>query len=140
MDDLVLTDPRIFPDDSVITQALGKAHPLWLKFFQELRAAHPALATEWRYYNDGKSWLMKVTHKKKTVVWVTVHAGFFRITAYLTEKARAVVEGSDLSDDCKDQFANSKRFGKLIAVSVPFKKKTDVKSGLALVTLKLALK
>ncbi len=136
----MLTDPRVFPDDSIIAQALGKTHPLWRTFFQELHAAHPALEAEWRYYNDGKRWLMKVTHKKKTVVWLGIQDGHFRITAYLTEKARAAVEASDLSDDCKEQFAHSKRYGKLIAVSVPFKKKGAVKEGLALVGLKLSLK
>lgn len=140
MDDLLLTDPRVFPDDSIIAHALGKTHPLWLKFFQELHAAHPSVEAEWRFYNDGKRWLMKITQKKKTVVWLGVHTGYFRITAYLTEKARAAVEASDLSDDCKEQFAHSKRYGKLIAVSVPFKKKADVKVGLALVALKLSLK
>ena len=46
----------------------------------------------------------------------------------------------DLCDDCKEQFAHSKRYGKLIAVSVPFKKKGAVKEGLALVGLRLSLK
>ena len=140
VDDLLLTDPKVFPDDSIIAGALGKAHPLWLKFFQELHAAHPSVEAEWRYYNDGKRWLMKITHKKKTVVWLGIEDGHFRITAYLTEKARAAVEASDLSEDCKAQFAHSKRFGRLIAVTVPFKKKADVKAGLALVGLKLSLK
>jgi hypothetical protein len=135
-----LTDPQTFPDEKVIAEKLGKSHAHWQTFFGGLHARFPQLVTEWRYYNDGKSWLMKITHKKKTVVWVTVHAGFFRITAYLTEKARAAVEASDLSGDCKEQFAHSERFGKLIGVSVPFTKKHDVKDGMALVGLKMSLK
>jgi hypothetical protein len=140
MDPIILTDPKRFPDDEVIAGVLGKGYALWQAFFEELHAADPDIATEWRFYNDGKSWLMKATRKKKTIVWVGVHAKYFRITAYLTEKARAAVDASGLSADCKEQFATSKRYGKLIAVSVSFKKKTDIKSGLALVRLKLALK
>lgn len=136
----ILTDPKTFPSEEIIATTLGKGYGHWQKFFEQLQAAHPALATEWRYYNDGKSWLMKVTHKKKTVVWVAVYAGFFRITAYLTEKARAAVEASAISADCKEQFSTSTRFGKLIAVSVQFRKKADVKDGLALIGLKLSLK
>lgn len=140
MDALALTDPTTHPDERVLSRTLGARRTLWRQFFEEVAADQPDLATEWRYYNDGKAWLMKVTHKKKTVVWVSVHAGYFRITAYLTEKARAAVDASDLSADCKEQFANSKRYGKLIAVSVPFRKKADVKAGRALVALKLSLK
>jgi hypothetical protein len=140
MNDPVLIDPKTPPTDAIIASALGKSYALWQNVFKQLHTERPALVPEWRYYNDGKSWLMKLTYKKKTVVWVGVYAGFFRFTAYLTEKARAAVEASDISDDCKDQFSHSKRFGKLIAVSVPFKKKADVRDGLALVALKLALK
>ena len=140
MDHFVLADPKITPTEDAIAHALGRTYPLWQRFFEELHARHPQLATEWRYYNDGKQWLMKITQKRNTVVWLGVLEGSFRITAYLTEKARATVMASDLSDDCKDQFEHSKRFGKLIAVSVPFKKKADVKAGLALVGLKLSLK
>jgi hypothetical protein len=140
MDPLILTDPKLFPDDEVIAGVLGKGFGLWQAFFDDVHEAHPDIATEWRYYNDGKAWLMKVTCKKKTVVWVSVHAKYFRMTAYLTEKARAAVDASDLSADCKEQFATSKRYGKLIAVSVPFKKKSDIASGLALIRLKLSLK
>ena len=41
---------------------------------------------------------------------------------------------------CYSQTGFTSRYGKLIAVSVPFKKKADVKVGLALVALKLSLK
>ncbi len=140
MDELALTDPKITPTDTVIAQTLGRTYPLWQQLFAQLATDHPGLATEWRYYNDGKAWLMKIQHKKQTVVWVSVHARYFRITAYLTEKARSAVESSDLSADCKEQFAHGKRYGKLIGVSVPFTKKADVRAGLALVALKLSLK
>lgn len=140
MNELVLTDPKIPPTDAVLAQALGRSHALWTAFFERSKADHPGLATEWRYYNDGKAWLMKVTYKKKTVVWVSVHARFFRITAYLTEKARAAVDASDLSADCKEQFAHGKRYGKLIGVSVVCRKKADVKDAIALIALKLSLK
>ena len=140
MDTHVLTDPKIFPTDEIIAGTLGKASAHWQKFFEELHTEHPELATEWRYFNDGKAWLMKITRKKKTVVWLGVYAGYFRISSYLTEKARDAVNASDLSAGCKEQFAKSKRFGKLIGVSVTFKKKADVKDGLALIALKLSLK
>lgn len=139
MDAPALTDPTTSPSEEIIAGILAKGYGRWEKFFAGLREEHPDLATEWRYYNDGKSWLMKVTRKKKTVVWMSVHAGYFRITAYLTEKAGAAVKASALSDDCKEQFAKSKRFGKLIGVTVFCKNQADVKSGLALVDLKVSL-
>jgi hypothetical protein len=140
MDKPILTDEKIFPTEKIISTHLGKAYSLWQTFFTEMRADHPDFVEEWRYYNDGKSWLMKITRKKKTVVWVTVHDGMFRSTAYLTEKAREAVEASALSDSCKEQFLKGKRFGKLVAVTVKFKKKADLKDARALLDLKMAMK
>ena len=140
MDAPVLTDPKTFPTDEIVAEKLGKKFALWQTFFEELHANHPELATEWRYYNDGKSWLMKITWKEKTVVWVSVSAGIFRITAYVTEKARAAVTASALSDVCKEQFLTGKRFGKLAAITVAFKKKADLKDARELLALKLSMK
>ena len=140
MDAMVLTDPKTFPTEEIVAENLGKKFALWQTFFEEIHANQPDLATEWRYYNDGKSWLMKITRKKKTVVWLTVCAGMFRITAYVTEKARAAVTASALSDACKEQFLTGKRFGKLAAITVTFKKKADLKDARALIALKLAMK
>jgi hypothetical protein len=136
----VLTDEKIFPTEEVLSSHLGKAYPLWQSFFTDMHAAHPECAEEWRYYNDGKSWLMKITRKKKTVVWLAVYSGMFRITAYFTDKARAAVIASTLSEACKEQFLKGKKIGKLVGITVTFKKKADVKDGLALIALKASMK
>lgn len=140
MDQLVLTDPETYPDDAVIFAHLGRTRPLWEAFFAAMHADHPEFTPEWRYYNDGKSWLMKITHKKRTIVWLSVVAGGFRITAYLTEKARAAVKASGLSDECKEQFLKGKRYGKLVAVTVTFRRKGDLADARELLALKVAVK
>ena len=66
---------------------------------------HPGFTQEWRYYNDGKSWLMKVQRKKNTVFWLAILEGSFRTTFYIHEKAKPMVEGSTISDELKQQSA-----------------------------------
>ncbi|HDQ44250.1 MAG TPA: DUF3788 family protein [bacterium] len=65
MEPAVLSDQNVFPTDEVIFAQIGKTRPLWTSFFEDIHARHPEFSEEWRYYNDGKSWLMKVTMKKK---------------------------------------------------------------------------
>lgn len=36
------------------------------------------LSPEWRYYNDGKSWLCKMLSKKKNLFWLSIWEGCFR--------------------------------------------------------------
>ncbi len=40
------------------------------------------LQPEWRYYNDGRAWLCKVTDGRKTIFWFSVWEGFFRASFY----------------------------------------------------------
>jgi hypothetical protein len=136
----VLTDPAQFPSDDVVFSHLGRNRALWEALFEHIHSAHPDLVGQWRYYNDGKSWLMNVSRKKKTVFWLSVVSGTFRITAYFTDKATDAILASELSDGLKEQFAGGRSYGKLRGITITFTKKRDVKDAQALIALKLSQK
>ena len=138
MEPSVLVDPTCEPVDEVVVAYLGKRRALWEALFRSIEAEHPDLDAAWRYYNDGKSWLMNVSRKKKTVFWLSVFAGGFRITAYFTDKAAPAIKASALSDDLKAQFLGGRRFGKLGGITITFRRKQDVEDAKVLVALKLA--
>ena len=126
MEPLVLTDPDQFPSDEVIASHLGRRRALWDALFAFIHAEHPDCTERWRYYNDGKSWLLNVSRKKKTVFWLSVISGTFRITAYFTDKATDAIRASALSDELKTQFETGQHYGKLRAITITFKKKSDL--------------
>ena len=86
-----LTDKNVFPSQEVIFSHIGKSKALWLAFFEQMHKDHPDFVEEWRYYNDGKRWLMKATRKKKTVFWLSIIPKAFRITFYFSEKATELI-------------------------------------------------
>lgn len=136
MEPMVLTDPKQFPDDGVVFAHLGARRALWDALFDHVHAAHPDLVERWRYYNDGKSWLMNVSRKQKTVFWLSVIGGTFRITAYFTDKAREAILASPLSADLKEQFASGRSYGRLRGITITFRKKRDVEDARTLIALK----
>jgi hypothetical protein len=138
MEPMVLNDRNQFPTDEVIASHLGRRLALWNALFAFVHAEHPDFVAEWRYYNDGKSWLLKVSRKKHTVFWLTVISGTFKITAYFTDKSTDAIRKSPLSAELKEQYLAGKAFGKLRALTVTFRKKGDVEDAKALVALKLA--
>ncbi len=138
MDTPILSDKAQFPTGKVIFSHLGKAKLLWGSLFQYLGEAHPDFTREWRYYQDGKSWLMKVQHKKKTVFWLSVLEGSFRTTFYLHEKAAKLVEDSTISEELKEQFRAG--VGKLRGVRVVYTNKKDVALARELIGIKLKIK
>jgi len=139
MDAPILNDQSQFPTDEVIFSHLGKSKVLWDLLFQCLAREHPDFTREWRYYNDGKSWLMKVQHKKKTVFWLALLKGSFRTSFYLPEKAKQTLEDSTISDELKEQYCQ-KPFGKLHGIRVVYKNKRDVEFAKELIRIKLSIK
>ena len=138
MEPMVLTDPKQFPSDDLVFSQIGRQRAQWEALFRFIHAEHPDFVATWRYYNDGKSWLLNVSRKKKTVFWLSVTRGTFRITGYFTDKAADAIRASALSDERKQQFISGPRYGKLGAITITFRKKRDVEDAKILVALKVA--
>jgi len=133
----VLTDPKQFPSDAIVASHLGRRRALWDSLFSFIHAEHPDCVATWRYYNDGKSWLLNVSRKKKTVFWLSLAGNSFRITSYFTDKARDAIRASALADGLKEQFLGRAPVGKLRAITITFKSKRDVEDAKILVALKI---
>lgn len=114
----LLRDPNILPTGEVIAKALGEANNVYLKFVSEL--ARRDIQIEWRYYNDGKAWLAKGLYRwtgvrggenEKTIFWVSIWDGFFKVTIYIPEKSRADVFKLPLDDKVKLMIGDSNQMG-----------------------------
>jgi len=123
----LLRNPDIQPSSDGIAKALGEANNAYKKFIDEL-ASHD-IQLEWRYYNDGKAWLAKGLYKwtgirggqnQTTVFWLSIWDGFFKVTIYLPEKARADVLSLPLDNEVKLMIADSKQMGKLRSFPLVF--------------------
>jgi len=86
----LLRDPNIQPTNEVIAEGLGKSNDIFLLFVDGLKKYDISLM-EWRYYNDGKAWLSKGeykwttprgTNKVKPIFWLSIWAGFFRVSFF----------------------------------------------------------
>lgn len=140
MNDLVLTDKEQFPTEEIIYSHLGKTKTHWQALFNLIHTEFTGFEEEWRYYNDGKSWLMKVTHKKKTVFWLGIIPNMFRITFYFGAKAEPMILASSLSEEIKDNFMNGPRYGKIRGITLQMKNKKNVDEAKRLIELKLKAK
>ncbi len=140
MEPAVLSDKDQYPTEEVVFSHLGKTKSLWQAFFKNLHARHADFSEEWRYYNDGKSWLMKVTRKSKTVFWLSVIKGAFRITFYLPHRAEDAVKASSISNDLKDMFCQGEHPGKLRGLTVVFRDKAAIENAMALIEVKRSIR
>jgi hypothetical protein len=140
MDTRCLNDKNEYPDDEVLARYLGKSKHSWDAFIELLKTDHPSISTEWRYYNDGKSWLFKVTKKAKTICWISVWEGFFKVTFYFNMRAEEAITKSLLDEAIKEQWLRRDNIGKIKPITIDVKKKTDLKVIQLLIELKSSIK
>ena len=137
MEESVFSNKEIHPSEDLILSHLRLLKPIWIELFHKLHQDYPDIIGEWKYYNDGKSWLQKNSYKKKTMFWLSVQKDSFRTTFYLNEKAASAIAESNLPAKLKDQFINGKRFNKIRGLTIQFKRKSDIKHFFKVLEIKL---
>jgi hypothetical protein len=134
-----LTDQTQVPTEAVVRSHLGESGRLWEALSDRLHEEHSGFDEEWRYYRDGKSWLLKVTHGSRTICWVSVGEGAFALTVYLPARAAQQVAGSSLPADLKAQFLDADPAARTHGITVVFREHTDrsaVQAAVELLTLR----
>jgi hypothetical protein len=101
-----LRDDQVFPDETVLRQVLENAFQAYLGLLDIFRRQN--LSAEWRYYHDGKAWLLKVQKKQKTLVWMSAWKGFISATIYLPLKHLDRFSELDIDDSIKEKVEQSK--------------------------------
>ena len=135
-----LREKEVFPTEEVLKESLGKSYVVYDQLIRLIADSNTGLTVEWRYYNDGKSWLCKVCYKKKTVFWLSVWDQFFKIGFYFTEKSIPDIAELKIAESIKDDFIGSKSIGKLIPMTIIMTRKEQIGDVLILIEYKKRLK
>lgn len=105
-----------------------------------LKDEYPLFSTEWRFYNDGRNWLFKITKKKKTICWVPIYHNLFKTTFYFPERAEELISRSKLTRKYIEKFINGKMYGKIKGITVYIKESKDLEIAKVLIDLKIKFK
>jgi hypothetical protein len=139
MEALALTNKNQKPTDELVFSIIGKQQIYWQMLMQRVKTSYPDTEGQWNYYNDGKSWLLKMIRKKKTLFWTGVHSNYFRITFYFGDKAEPLVLQSRIPEDIKTGFMNSERYGKIRPITLKPEKEEDIDTALELVAIRVKI-
>lgn len=140
MEPIVLTDPTVQPTEELIFSIIGENSVYWEQLIDYLYENHFDITEEWRFYNDGKSWLYRALRKKKTIYWIGVIKDTFRTSFWFGDKAELIIEASSVSEKIKEEFQNAKRYGKLRAISIEIRSPEDLQNAISLIELKVKMK
>ena len=134
MENLILTDPMIDPEDNILEKALGKKYKLFTEFVNKI--SEQKFFPEWHYYNDSKSWLCKILNKKKIYCWLSVWNTGFKLTFYFSEKTIDGVHQLEISDKIKQSINEVKPIGKSHPVILLVENKSIMNDGLKILEYK----
>lgn len=140
MSTVQLKDPDIIPTDEVLAGVLGDVYPVYHDLTETITAEPYSLTPEWRYYNDGKAWLCKVTNKKKTVFWLSIWDTYAQTGFYFTEKHLEGIAALPISESIKEEFAKSEKVGKLIPLILQITSKDQLPDLFEIIRYKKSLK
>jgi hypothetical protein len=135
-----LNNREIVPSHEQISVLLQNACPVYDEFILYLADEQNGLNPVWMYYNDVKYWLCKVQHKKKTVFWLTIWDGYFKLTFYFTEKVAHTIDSLDIDQSLKEQYQANKQVGKIKPVTLDLHNRGQLKDAYTLIEYKKSLK
>ena len=108
MEKQLLREQEIFPSEEVLKNILGNVYSVYEEL--ETLLTQDGIIFEWHYYKDSKSWLCKVSYKKKTVFWLSVWDGFFKISFFFLERH---FEGIMALEIPENSYIMEKEWGKM---------------------------
>ncbi|MFN8240912.1 MAG: DUF3788 family protein [Bacteroidales bacterium] len=139
-DDVLLSDRNIVPTDELVHSIMGENKSVWVDMMSFLANKDGGFSGSWNWYNDGKRWIYKMVFRKKTIFWAVLIDGSFRLTCYFGDKAESIIMSSDLPEELRISFRDGKRYGKIRAITIQVKGRTDLDSIKKLIELKLKIK
>lgn len=139
METMLLKDPGVSPTKNVLENALGKSFTVYEDLMDTITDKNYGLLPSWNYYKDGKAWLCKVQHKKKTVFWLSVWDKYFKLSFYFTEKTSKGIKALDIDSSIKNGFKTNKPVGRLLPLVINVNKKVQLKDVLKIIEYKIGL-
>jgi hypothetical protein len=133
----LLREQEIFPSKAILQEALGETYHALETLETLLTQDDFALTFHWNYYKDSKSWLCKVSHKKKTIFWLSIWNGFFKTSFFFLERH---LEGIAALSVNEDNFKMEKEWGKMIPLIFNINNKEQISDLLKIVTFKKGAK
>ncbi len=136
---LLLQNPEQQPENYLLKEIMDKELYDCFTTLQNL-LSDIGLQREWRYYKDGKSWLYKITHKKKTIAWLSLRETYIQTSFYFTEKTKEGIMQLNIDKDIITAFSQTKMTGKLIPLVLCIDKKDKLSDFMKIAAYKIALK
>lgn len=116
----VFTNKLIEPSQADLKNTLGETLPYWEEVIHYTTTLYKAAVNTWQYAGDKYGWNFRVRDKKRVLVYLLPHTGFFEAAFVFGEKATTEILRSELSEAIKQELRAAKPYaeGRGIRIAV----------------------
>lgn len=118
METPILTDKLIVPTDEILKSTYANGIKIYQELKTQLQKKFPDIILEWKFYPDGKRWLMPAVYKKKPLFWMGAFQHGLKVSFWFGKKAEPFIENSSLSESIKELYrtAQQNKLGRGISI------------------------
>jgi hypothetical protein len=111
------------PSDHELKNVLGMAYPV----YEEIIRLTKDVSREWKYYGPKHGWQLKVSQKKKALLYLIPQKGSLRIGMAVREHERDALLTLNLPSTIKKELSASKKYAEGYPLRLLIVKKSDLK-------------
>lgn len=134
----LLRDEKVFPSEDILRGVAGAYYGVYREYV-DLLSVH-GISVDWRYYKDGKAWLGKAVRGTKTICWISLWEGFFRVSFYFATRLKEELGQSAIDRGLLERAMRQYPVGKLLPIVVAVTRQHQIANLMEIVGCKLRLK
>lgn len=126
------------PDAERLAAVLGESSPYWDAIVRSVEERCAGVAKEWKFYGSKLGWQLKLTHKKRAVVYLVPREGRFLAAMALRPDAMEELRDHDLPPALVREIEEAKTLPEGKAARVEVGTERDAEVVRRLLAIKLA--
>lgn len=131
----IFEDKNRQPDDSALTETLGRTKRFWDDLIRHVILEYEPITYVWSFY---KGWSLRLIRKKRTILYLIPCQRYFLCAFVFGQKATEAARQSDLPKDIVNTINEARVYAEGRGFRLEVRKKQDVDTMKKLAAIKMA--
>ena len=137
MDTSIFMDKARIPDDTMLREALGGLHKVWIEIRDYAYKKYPAAMEEWNFPGQKYGWNFRIKDKKRAIIYLLPRDKYFMVAFVFGEKATKEALESGLNSEIKTTIESARVYAEGRGFRIEVTNETSVEDIKNLIDIKL---
>jgi len=123
----IFDNKEIVPNDEDLEDVLKSSLNIWNNLISYLGDEYGSLNKEWKFYSKKAGWSLRVSDKKRNLLFLIPNNDYFIATVNMGVKVSKIVLDLDISDNTKNLIKQAKKYREGISILINVTNEEDLK-------------